>query len=99
MKKQLITLAIIAIAFAAGFAFSQATVSLWPDVQVSAEQRANAVWGVCYQTGYAGEWDNNAAMWQHYRRSLVEYVRDCYRQSKHDESVASIVEQDLGVTP
>ena len=107
MKKTIVLAAIVLAAFTAGI-FAQATVSLFPNTQVTEEQRENAVWGVCYTSGYGvvdgvavpGAWDDNAAMWSHYRVQLIKMLRRKYEVAKGSEANATLPAEstyDLGV--
>ena len=99
MKKRVFAYIMTAVvaAFCAGFVVAQATVDLYPSVQVSTEVRANAVWAVCYTTGYSGSWSDASAMWTHYRQQLNQHLRDTFRQAKRDEAAATQDDATLGL--
>ncbi len=107
MKRTIVLAAIILAAFTAGI-FAQATVSLFPNTQVTEAQREKAVWAVCYLSGYGivdgeevpGAWDDNPAQWQHYRNELVKMLKRKYQVAKHKEAMIALPGEstyDIGV--
>ena len=93
MKKFIGLTVIVLLAFTAGV-LAQATVNLFPDVQVSSDQRAKAVWAVCYTTNYTGAWDDGPAMWAHYRSEMVDYLKMQYKIAKHREALNALPDED-----
>jgi hypothetical protein len=64
--------------------------NLYPTVDVTAEKRARAVWGVAYRYGFDGDWEDNAALWTFYTNHLNKYLLRTYQIAKHREGVDSV---------
>ena len=104
MRRTIIVALVALVIGAALGVYAQVTVDLFPSTQVSAEVRANAVWGVCKVGGYGfdesgepipGAWTDDTAMWQFYRAELIEYLKVKYRRAKWLEEMESVTpEQD-----
>jgi hypothetical protein len=87
--------------FVAGVVFAQ-VVSLFPAISVTEEQRAAAVWAVCYlddyPTWYADEyggdeeaaWADNAAQWAFYKMRLPKLMRKLWQIAKDKEARAAL---------
>ena len=107
MKQSLIIVSLVLAAFAAGV-FAQATVALFPNTQVTEEQREKAVWAVCYLSGYGvvdgeevpGAWDDDSAMWTQYRNELVKMLQRKYVVAKQKQAIEALPAEstyDIGV--
>lgn len=110
MKKYLVTLLLgIALGTGAMYVYAQATISLFPETQVSVELYTKAVEGVCYVQGYGrdadGEiddaaWADSPAKRAFYRDYLIDHLRAKYRRAQWmiDRSeLPNESEYDLGV--
>jgi hypothetical protein len=91
--------------FVAGVVFAQ-VVSLFPVISVTEEQRAAAVWAICYLDDYPSwyvieyggdeeaAWADDAAQWAFYRQRLLKRMRRLWQIAKDKDARSALPSPD-----